>query len=258
MRRRVLPALLALTLAVLLADLAGAPLGPLRDAGTTVLGPVQRFVAPRDSEASALEAEKIRLEERVRRLEEERRTAAREDALPTEGMDSVAARVVALDRAGASGPERLTLDAGRRDGIRTDRAVLAPGGLVGRVVDVSESTADVEVIGSPDAQVGVRTGTEGIIGTLTGSDPTTDHDADDLVVTQLGRDRAASGDEVVTIGSPGQRPYPSGVTVGTVTSVDRDAGQLTDTALVEPAVDLATLDVVAVVTGPTRGGGSAR
>lgn len=33
MRRRVLPVLLALTLLVLLADLAGAPLGPLRGAG---------------------------------------------------------------------------------------------------------------------------------------------------------------------------------------------------------------------------------
>lgn len=258
MRRRVLPALLALTLAVLVADLAGAPLGPLREAGTTVIGPVQRFVAPGDDEASALKKENIRLDERVRRLEEERRTADRVADLPTEGMATVTARVVSLDRAGASGPERITLDAGRRDGIRTDRAVLAPGGLVGRVVAVSESTADVEVIGSPDARVGVRTGTKGVIGTLTGSDPTTDHGADELVVTQLAQGRAEDGDEVVTIGSPGQRPYPSGVPVGTVTSVDRAPGQLTDTALVEPAVDLATLDVVAVVTGPVRGGGSSR
>lgn len=258
MRRRVLPALLALTLAVLLADLAGAPLGPVREAGTAVLGPVQRFIAPRDGEASALKEENIRLDERVRRLEEERRTADRTDELPTEGMDTVTARVVALDRSGASGPQSLTVDVGRRDGIRTDQAVLAPGGLAGRVVDVSESTADVEVIGSPEVPVGVRSGSKGVIGTLTGSDPTTDHDAEELVVTQLGRDRAAVGDEVVTIGSPGQRPYPSGVPVGTVTSVDRDPGQLTDTALVEPAVDLATLDVVAVVTGPTRGGSSAR
>lgn len=253
MRRRVLPALLAVTLAVLLADLAGAPLGPVRDAGTSVLGPVQRFIAPRDDDADALTEDNIRLEERVRRLEEERRTGARADALPAYGMDTVPARVVALDRSGASGPQRVTLDVGRSDGVRSDRAVLAPGGLVGRVADVSESTTEVEVVGSPDAQVGVRAGEQGVIGTLTGSDPTTDHDADELVVTQLGQDRAAKGDEVVTIGSPGQRPYPSGIPVGTVTSVDREPGRLTDTALVEPAVDLATLDVVAVVTGPAAG-----
>ncbi len=258
MRRRVLPALLALTLVVLVADLAGAPLGPLREAGTTVIGPVQRFLAPGDDEAAALKEDNIRLDEQVRRLEEERRTAATVDELPTEGMETVTARVVSLDRAGASGPERVTLDAGRRDGLQVDRAVLAPGGLVGRVVEVSDSTADVEVIGSPDARVGVRTGDQGVIGTLTGSDPTTGHDADELVVTQLGRDRAEEDDEVVTIGSPGQRPYPPGIPVGSVTSVGRGPGQLTDTALVEPAVDLATLDVVAVVTGPTRTGGSGR
>ena len=40
MRRRVLPALLVLTVLVLLADLAGAPLGPVRGVGDAVLGPV--------------------------------------------------------------------------------------------------------------------------------------------------------------------------------------------------------------------------
>lgn len=250
MRRRLLPALLVLTVAVLLADLAGAPLGPLRGGGAAVLGPVTRFVAPGEHEASTLEEENIRLRERVRQLEGQGRSSRGEDALPTEGRRTVTARVVALDRSGVSGPERVTVDVGRRDGVRADRAVIAPDGLVGRVVEVAESTADVEVIGSARAGVGVRTGTKGVIGTLTGSDPTTDHAADELVVTQLGRDRTAAGDDVVTLGSPGERPYPPGITVGTVASVDRAPGRLTDTALVEPAVDLPTLDVVAVVVGP--------
>lgn len=258
MRRRVLPALLALSLLVLLADLAGAPLGPLRGAGAAVLGPVERFIAPGDDEASGLKEDTIRLEERVRRLEDERRVSSQTGDLPTRDEDGVTARVVGLDRSGASGPERITLDVGRRDGVRADRAVVAPDGLVGRVVEVTEWTSDVEVIGSKRAGVGVRTGTKGVIGTLTGSDPTTSRDADELVVTQLGRDRASVGDEVVTLGSPGQRPYPPGIAVGRVTSVDRAPGSLTDTALVEPAVDLATVDVVAVLTAPTKGGSSAR
>ncbi len=73
----------------------------------------------------------------------------------------------------------------------------------------------------PRAGVGVRTGAKGVIGTLTGSDPTTSHDADELVVTQLGRDAVGAGDEVVTLGSPNGRPYPPGITVGTVTDVER-------------------------------------
>lgn len=251
MRRRVLPALLVLTVLVLLADLAGAPLGPLRGIGTAVLGHVERFVAPGGNEADRITQDNIRLRERVRSLEDAQRTGEQVDGLTTGNLPSVTARVVALDRAGASGPERITLDVGRRDGVRTDSAVLAPGGLVGRVVSVGEWSADVEVVGGASA-VGVRTGTRRVIGSLSGSDPTTSHAAGELVITQLTRDRVAAGDEVVTLGSPGQRPYPPGVRVGTVARIERAPGALTDTAVVEPAVDLATVDVVAVITGPGR------
>ena len=191
----------------------------------------------------------------VRRLRDRERTSDQVAELDTGELPSVTARVVALDRAGTSGPERITLDVGRRDGVRTDSAVVAPDGLVGRVVSVGEWSADVSVIGSPGSGVGVRTGAKGVIGTLSGSHPTTTHAADELVITQLTRDRAREDDEVVTLGSPGQRPYPPGVPVGTVTRVERAPGQLTDTAVVEPAVDLATVDVVAVVTGPGRAAG---
>lgn len=247
--RRLLLALLALTLVVLLADVAGAPLGPLRGAGAAVLGPVERLVAPGGDRVDALARENLRLEEQVRRLEEQRRVASQADDLPVTGITTTTARVVALERAGASGPERVTIDVGRRDGVRPDSAVIAPGGLVGRVVEVGRWSSDVEVVGSPRAGVGVRTGAKGVIGTLTGSDPTTSHDADELVVTQLGRDAVGAGDEVVTLGSPNGRPYPPGITVGTVTDVERPPGALTDTARVDPAVELASLDVVAVVTG---------
>lgn len=252
MRRRVLPALLLLTVLVLLADLVGAPLGPLRGVGDAVLGPVERFVAPGGDEVDRLEEDNLRLQEEVRRLRDRQGTAAEAAGLDTGDLPVVTARVVALDRSGASGPERITLDVGRRDGVRTNSAVIAPDGLVGRVVSVAEWSSDVSVIGAVDSGVGVRTGAKGVIGTLSGSDPTTAHEADELVITQLTRDRVATGDPVTTLGSPGSRPYPPGVPVGEVTRVERAPGRLTDTAVVRPAVDLATVDVVAVVTGPGR------
>lgn len=246
--RRLLLGLLALTVVVLLADLAGAPLGPVRGTGSAVLGPLERAVAPGPDRVDELEADNLRLTEEVRRLEEERRASEQLAGLDTPGLSTTPARVVALDRAGAAGPERLTIDVGRRDGVRPDSAVIAPGGLVGRVVDVAEWTADVAVVGSAEAGVGVRTGAKGVIGTLRGSDPTTAHGVDELVLTLLSADRVEDGDEVRTLGSPGERPYPAGIRVGTVTDVERAAGELTDTARVRPAVDLATVGVVAVVT----------
>lgn len=252
MRRRILPVLLVLTLLVLLADLAGAPLGPVRGVGDAVLGPVERLVAPGGDEGDRLERDNIALTQEVRRLRDRQGVTDQLGDLDTGDLPSVTARVVALDRAGASGPERITLDVGRRDGVHRDSAVIAPGGLVGRVVSVGEWSADVEVIGSGGSGVGVRTGAKGVIGTLSGSDPTTAHAADELVITQLTRDRVAAGDAVTTLGSPGSRPYPPGIRVGTISRVAKAPGALTDTAVVEPAVDLATVDVVAVVTGPGR------
>lgn len=252
---RVLPALLALTLLVVLADLAGAPLGPLRDVGTAVLGPVERVVAPR-SDAGDRSAEATRLGQRVRDLEDDAATGEQlRDLLASpaaEGRRLVPGRVVGLGRGGASGPHRVTVDVGRRDGVRTSSAVIAPDGLVGRVVSVAEWTSDVEVLGSPATDVGVRVGAKGVIGSLTGSDPTTSRSAGELVVTSVARDRVAEGDEVVTLGSPSSRPYPPGIPVGRVSSVAERGGRLTDTAVVEPAVDVASVDVVAVVVRSPR------
>ena len=59
------------------------------------------------------------------------------------------------------------------------------------------------------------------------------------------------GDTVRTLGSVGGRPFAPDQPVGTVVSVDPDRGQLTSAAIVEPVVDIGSLDMVAVVL-PTQ------
>ena len=119
MRRRVLPALLALTVLVLLADLAGAPLGPVRGIGDAVLGPVERLVAPRADETDRVRADNVRLAEEVRRLRDRERTSDQVAELDTGELPSVTARVVALDRAGTSGPCLLYTSPSPRDRTRS-------------------------------------------------------------------------------------------------------------------------------------------
>lgn len=60
------------------------------------------------------------------------------------------------------------------------------------------------------------------------------------------------GDTVTTLGSVGGAPFAPDHPVGTVVSVDPERGQLTSTAIVEPLVDTAALDVVAVVLSTPR------
>ena len=55
------------------------------------------------------------------------------------------------------------------------------------------------------------------------------------------------GQELVTFGSVGGRPYVPGVPVGPVLSVTTQPGSLTPTALVKPFADFTGLGVVGVV-----------
>ncbi|MHB8275978.1 MAG: rod shape-determining protein MreC, partial [Dermatophilaceae bacterium] len=73
-----------------------------------------------------------------------------------------------------------------------------------------------------------------------------------LSLTLLEQGTVVVGDTVTTLGSVGGRPFMPDIPVGTVVSLDPDRGQLTSTAVVEPAVDTATLDVVAVVLSTQR------
>ena len=55
------------------------------------------------------------------------------------------------------------------------------------------------------------------------------------------------GDQLVTRGSEGGKPFVPGVPLGRVVQVEQTPGALTRTAEVKPYVNLSTLDTVAVV-----------
>lgn len=252
-RRRLLAALLVLTAAVALVDLAGAAWpSRLREAGATVLGPVLRAVGPREDEADRLRADRLRLADELRRtrvdLAATRGAQRLLESPQLRGAALVPARVVAVGALAADGARRVTLDVGSRDGVAVDETVVSPEGLVGRTVAVGPWTSDVLLVGATDVAVGVRVGPAGVLGIVDGATTAaTARPAGTLGLALVDRGRLAVGDVVTTLGSPGGRPFVAGVTVGRVRSIDPVAGRLSPTAVVDPAVDLSTLDVVAVV-----------
>ncbi|MHB1475047.1 MAG: rod shape-determining protein MreC [Dermatophilaceae bacterium] len=176
------------------------------------------------------------------------------------GAKLLVARVVAFTpgssfTTGSSpGERRVTIDAGYRDGVTKDLTVIAGAGLVGRVIAVAAWTSDVLVVGDRDLTVGVRVGKGGWFGSVSAAAPvgTTPRAPGRLSLTLLEQGTVVVGDTVTTLGSVGGRPFMPDIPVGTVVSLDPDRGQLTSTAVVEPAVDTATLDVVAVVLSTQR------
>ncbi len=257
--RRALVAALAVTgLAVALTVSGAAELAPLRAAAATVLGPLERVLAPREDAVSVARADQAKLTARLARAERAAAAGAEMAALLSdpalEGARLVPARVVAVGASGPAGPERVTIDVGSHDGVEPDRTVVAADGLVGRVVSVAPWTADVLLVGSRELAVGVRVGATGVLGEASGAAApgAARQDPGLLSVALVERGRMIDGDAVTTLGSVGGRPFVPGIPVGRVVSVDLRAGSLAPVGTIEPAVDTTTLDVVAVVLGAAR------
>ena len=139
-----------------------------------------------------------------RSLEEARRLSALLEAPATRAVRFVPARVVAVGAQGASGPERITIDAGSRDGVTKDLTVVSAEGLVGRVVSTGPWTSDVLLVGSADLTVGVRVGRAGTLGSITGATGERPRPAGQLSLELVQRGTVGVGDPVTTMGSVGE------------------------------------------------------
>lgn len=252
-------------------DAAGA-LAPVRSGVAAVVGPAEAAVSSavrpvtavpswlhtqgslRD-DVARLEAENAALRSQVaagpyaanRLREYDRLTALAGDL----GYAMVPAHVVAVGP-GQSFSDTVTLDAGSDAGLRPDLTVVAPAGLVGRVLSVTRTTATVLLITDADSVVGGRVASTMAVGTLRGHGGLSAQSRLDL---QLVDQRAvpARDDLVVTWGSRGtgdgasDGPFVSGVPIGRVTHVYSSVRETSQRAVITPLVDFGALDLVGVV-----------
>jgi rod shape-determining protein MreC len=149
--------------------------------------------------------------------------------------------------AGGDYSDTVTINVGSKDGITADETVLNGDGLVGTVVAASPATATVQLVTDAGSTAGVRMAGSGEIGSLTGSAGPLSGSAPLRLTLFNANATLTVGQELVTFGSVGGRPYVPGVPVGTVSKVTTQPGSLTPTALVKPFADFTGLGVVAVV-----------
>ena len=254
---------------------AGSPLDDLRQTVAGAIAPAQDGLgvlaqpvlglagdraAARDARVEGLEAEVARLQSQVRTAAVDRGRVAQLDSLlrlaTAAQFATVPAQVVAVSPAELS-ERTVVIDVGSADGIATDMTVLNGDGLVGRVLSVTASTATVQLLLDPAAQVGVRMAGSGQLGLARGGQVVPDR-RDVLGSDVLGfelLDRLApmvDGDVVVTFGSPGGRPFVPGVPVGVLRDVAGGYGATARIATLVPYVDFSSLDLVGVVVEPPR------
>lgn len=141
----------------------------------------------------------------------------------------------------------VTIDKGTREGLAADMAVIAPAGIVGRVVVPSASAAKVQLLIDRNAAAGavIERRESRAQGVVVGT-------GDTLLRMEYVSEIAdiVVGDVVVTSGIDGI--YPKGFVIGRVETVEK-TGTAFKTILVKPAVDFSSLEEVLVVLSTPPG-----
>jgi rod shape-determining protein MreC len=254
-------AILLLCLGLLTVQTRGAAAGRVADLVSVVVTPFQLALAKAQrgalglwgayGEWKATRAENTRLRAEVERLRVEaldvretveenrrlRRLLALQERLP---LAALAGEVIGRESAGWV--RSLTVNRGLGQ-IVTQTPVIVPEGLVGRVVRVRPGASVVQLLSDPASSVGAlvqRTRTPGLV----------EGDAGGAVRLKfMARDGAglAPGDLVITSGQ-GQ-VFPKGLPIGRVTRVEDRGSALFHYAVLDPAVDLARVEEVLLLTG---------
>jgi rod shape-determining protein MreC len=150
----------------------------------------------------------------------------------------VAARIVLRDEFEWS--RTILIDRGRRDGLVPNMAVLAGGGLVGKVIQAGYAYARVLLVTDRSFRCAARLRESRTTGVVEG------RGTDQLVLTYLPREvPAVENEEVITSGQGGV--FPPGLLVGTVQRTYSEEYGFYQYASLRPSVDFATLETVAVI-----------
>jgi rod shape-determining protein MreC len=250
------------------------PLDAIGDTALTLISPLQEAVSKvtdpiGDFFSTLVHLPSIRRENRElkaenERLQQEVQTTVADQALLNEMLEllelqeslspkieTTGAQVIA---SGVSNFEwTITIDKGSSDGIEVDMPVVASAGLVGHVVNVTPSAADVQLIIDPDSFVAGRLDRSLETGLIEGQGE------DDLRMSLVDAETTVEPDErVVTagyrFGGIAESLYPPNVLIGTVSRVLSDEDALEKFVTVRPAVDFSTLNLVLVVLSSGSGG----
>lgn len=233
-------------------SVASTVFSPVRSGVNGVLDPIGRFFAGA-FHYGALEQENEKLRAQVGRLRQQVASSAFERHQEHKLQELLALNTLAAvhqlpkvpAEVTAFGPSNfaatVTIDRGRSQGVVVGDPVMATGGLVGRVVKASHTTATVQLVTDGQSKVGVTYG-NGQFATLAGQGP--GHDpAVQLVSTNTA---ISTGQELVTDGLAGAQ-FPPGIPVAKVASVHALSGAADKQVTAEPVADLARLTYVEVL-----------
>ena len=134
----------------------------------------------------------------------------------------------------------IIIDKGRYNGIKRGFVAITYLGLVGRVIETTESTSKIMLINDPDMGISSevqRSRQEGLVSGTIGSF---------LVMRYLPQDCDVQiSDVVITSGLT--ETYPKGLLIGKVVGIADEFSGLSRYAIIKPAVNLSNIEEVLII-----------
>jgi len=223
---------------------------PFAAAGSVITAPIRAVstwlsgLGTSRGDYEALKVQNLELKQRLASLEEAKleneRIRALVDFAKAQDLKTIGAGVIG--RPTDSRQRSILIDRGAGSGVKVGDAVIAAGGLVGQVVEVSPWGARVRLITDSDSGVSVlvqRTRANGIVrGSIQGP----------LQLEFVDKNLApVRGDVLLTSGLGGV--YPKDIVVGEVTDVSSQQVDLFPTITVASRVDIDRIEEVLVIMG---------
>lgn len=139
----------------------------------------------------------------------------------------------------------LILDKGTNDGISVDMIVVANGGLVGKIVEVTSNSSKVITIIDDTSSISVTSVRTNDLGFVQGDVTLMNSNLTKLEYLDI-NSSVLEDDEIVT--SSISSLYPAGLTVGYVEEIYSSNEGLTKHAIVQPVVNFKELTSVLIIT----------
>ena len=160
------------------------------------------------------------------------------EALAFAGGNRYNLRLLAVQVLGREG-EFITISRGAAAGVKNDQPVIVKNGLVGRVVEVAQYSAKVQLLTDPLSTVAAVDQKSRDNGVLTGFTPGA------FLLKYVSAGEVGEGDPIVT--SQASTIFPAGIPIGTVSKISKKESDLFYWIEVKPAVKYSRLEEVFIV-----------
>jgi rod shape-determining protein MreC len=203
------------------------------------------------SENDQLKAENDKLKEQLARMPAIARLnddwTKISQAQATSPYQTVVAQVVIRNITDVAA-KTIVINRGLADGVTVGAVIIDDGGaLVGRVYKVGEYNAQVLLVNDTAAVVVGQEAETGAIGTIRGQIGGLLNMQYVSASSQLVRGHAVVTAGMTTANGDVTSPYPKGLLIGTIANISTDPNQAVQSAVVQPAADLNSIEWVLVI-----------